>query len=62
MTQPMITNWKDAEELRAKLRAKMMETCIEDRRAAAQALDRFRQRVGPIGMPVAELIREGRRR
>ena len=30
--------------------------------AAAQALDRLRRRIGPIGVPVSELIREGRRR
>ena len=49
------------EELRAKLAA-APQTPIEDRRAAAQALERFRRRVGPIGTPVAELICEGRRR
>ncbi|HDN79196.1 MAG: hypothetical protein DRI61_06265 [Chloroflexi bacterium] len=34
----------------------------EKRRAAAQALDRLRTSIGPIGMPVSELIEEGRRR
>jgi hypothetical protein len=29
---------------------------------AAQALDRLRQQIGPIGTPVRELIHEGRRR
>jgi hypothetical protein len=32
-----------------------------DPRAAAQALDRLRREVGPIGIPVSELIAEGRR-
>jgi hypothetical protein len=31
-------------------------------RAAADALDRFGRRIGPIGVPVTDLIREGRRR
>lgn len=31
-------------------------------RAAAQALDRLRSQIGPIGMPVRDLIAEGRRR
>jgi len=31
-------------------------------RAAAEALDRLRTSVGPIGIPVAQLIEEGRRR
>lgn len=30
--------------------------------AAAQALDRLRIKIGPIGVPVADLIKEGRRR
>lgn len=30
--------------------------------AAARALDRLRHQVGPIGMPVRDLIAEGRRR
>ncbi len=29
---------------------------------AAQALDRLREHIGPIGVPVSELIAEGRRR
>ncbi|HEY66594.1 MAG TPA: hypothetical protein G4O02_18750 [Caldilineae bacterium] len=33
-----------------------------DPRAAAQALDRLRRQIGPIGVPVRELIAEGRRR
>lgn len=34
-----------------------------DRQAeAARALDRLRQQIGPIGIPVRELIHEGRRR
>lgn len=28
---------------------------------AAQELDKLRQRIGPIGIPVAELVQEGRR-
>jgi hypothetical protein len=28
----------------------------------AQQMDRLREKIGPIGVPVAELIREGRRR
>ncbi|HXO20844.1 MAG TPA: hypothetical protein VOA87_13080 [Thermoanaerobaculia bacterium] len=31
-------------------------------RDAAKALDRLRNRIGPIGVPVHELIAEGRRR
>lgn len=30
--------------------------------AAAQALDRLRRQIGPIGIPVRDLIAEGRRR
>ena len=30
--------------------------------AAAEALDRLRRQIGPIGVPVSELIQEGRRR
>jgi len=30
--------------------------------AAARAFDRLRRRIGPIGIPVSELVREGRRR
>ena len=32
------------------------------RQAAAQALDDLRRKIGPIGVPVSELIAEGRRR
>ena len=34
----------------------------DDRRAAARSLDELRQRIGPIGVPVSELIADGRRR
>jgi len=34
----------------------------EKRRAAARSLDRLRASIGPIGIPVSELIEEGRRR
>ncbi len=33
----------------------------ESPQEAAQALDELRERIGPIGIPVAELIEEGRR-
>ena len=32
------------------------------RRAAARALNQLRKRIGPIGIPVTELIRAGRKR
>jgi hypothetical protein len=32
-----------------------------DMQTAAQALDRLRHRIGPIGVPVRDLIAEGRR-
>lgn len=36
---------------------------FEERRAeAARAMDRLRRQIGPIGVPVRELIDEGRRR
>jgi hypothetical protein len=61
MAETIIRNLKNAEELRAMLAAAPAPP-IEQRRAAARALQEFRRRVGPIGIPVAELIREGRRR
>jgi hypothetical protein len=34
----------------------------ERRKEAARAMDRLRRQIGPIGVPVRELIDEGRRR
>ncbi len=34
----------------------------EKRQAAARSLNRLRASIGPVGMPVSELIEEGRRR
>jgi len=44
-----------------------MTTAMKAKRRKADKLlvaqmDRLRERIGPIGVPVAELIREGRRR
>lgn len=33
-----------------------------DRLAAATALDRLRRQIGPVGVPVRQLVAEGRRR
>jgi hypothetical protein len=46
---------------------KLEETAMKAKRRKADKLlvaqmDRLRERIGPIGVPVAELIREGRRR
>jgi hypothetical protein len=34
---------------------------LERRLAASRSLDNLREKIGPIGVPVSELIREGRR-
>ncbi len=34
---------------------------MKRRQEAARRLDAFRARIGPIGVPVSELVREGRR-
>jgi hypothetical protein len=34
----------------------------EDKRALLARMDELRQEIGPIGMPAAELVEEGRRR
>jgi hypothetical protein len=39
-----------------------IEPTQDSARAAARELDRMRQRLGPIGVPVSELIAHGRRR
>ena len=38
------------------------ERALERRRKAAEAIDRLRRKIGPIGIPVSALVREGRRR
>ncbi len=48
--------------LRRQLAADGLLPAAESPEAAARALDELRTRVGPIGIPVAELIEEGRRR
>lgn len=39
----------------------LLPSDADSARAAAHALDRLRTRQGPLGVPVAELIAEGRR-
>ncbi len=48
--------------LRRQLAADGLLPKAEGPEEAARALDALRTRIGPIGIPVAELIREGRRR
>ncbi len=48
--------------LRRQLAADGLLPSEEGPEEAARALDELRTRVGPIGIPVAELIEEGRRR
>ncbi len=48
--------------LRRQLAADGLLPSEESPEEAARALDELRTRVGPIGIPVAELIEEGRRR
>ena len=48
--------------LRRQLAADGLLPSEESPEEAARALDELRARVGPIGVPVAELIEEGRRR
>lgn len=48
--------------LRRQLAEDGLLPAIESPEEAARALDALRERIGPIGIPVAELVREGRRR
>ncbi len=51
------------EDLMKKLKlAPMTVKNRQARRALVERMDRLRKKIGPIGVPVAELIREGRRR
>jgi hypothetical protein len=51
------------EDLLKKLeKAPMMVGRRETDKALAQRMDRLREKIGPIGVPVAQLIREGRRK
>ena len=50
------------ERLDTESKEPMKPSSLDSRRSAAQALDRLRTRVGPIGIPVTELIRAGRKR
>ena len=47
--------------LRRQLAADGLLPAAESPEEAARHLDALRERVGPIGIPVAELVREGRR-
>jgi uncharacterized protein (DUF1778 family) len=53
------------EAIRQRLAAEGFVTTSEieaDPQAAARALDRLRSQIGPIGVPVRDLVAEGRRR
>lgn len=43
-------------------RAPMTVKRLEVNKALVERMDRLREKIGPIGVPVSELIREGRRR
>ena len=38
------------------------EEALRRRLEAARAIDRLRRKIGPIGLPVSALVKEGRRR
>jgi hypothetical protein len=50
------------EVVSAELPAEASRVKASERVAAARGLDRLRRRIGPIGVPVADLVRAGRRR